>query len=59
MYGDEKLLKIFFDEFNIDLINAKYSYNKFDSNKVLIEHIGNATIIDSLKDFNKINKDVI
>ena len=59
VYGGEKLLKIFFDEFNVDLINAKYSYNKYDSNKVLIEDIGNPTIIDSLKDFNKINKDVI
>ena len=59
VYGGEKLLKIFFDEFNVDLINAKYSYNKYDSNKALIEDIGNPTIIDSLKDFNKINKDVI
>ena len=57
-YPNEKLLNIFLEDFNLDLIDIEKSFNKNDSNKFLIEEIIDKKELEPLNEFNKIYSDI-
>ena len=56
---NQNIVKYFFNEFNIDLIDVDNSFDKEKSNKLIIEEIINKETLNSLSDFNEMRKIIL
>ena len=56
---NDNIIKYFFNEFHIDLIEINNSYNNNSSNKLLIEKITKKETLDFISDFNKIRNKIL
>jgi len=56
--NNEYILKLFFNEFNTNLIDINNSFNN-NKNKILIEKIANEEILDLLSNFEEMRKKIL